>query len=280
MGRHSAPRRGWKTPLTASLLASAFTVVGAGALTDATLAPAPNPGPPLPTPQKLTQDDTGSSLPVALPTPSPSPLDAAFDAQEAAQRVLDRPPVQEWVPGTLPPTVTRAGIAQTTTKKTPVTVSSSSTTAEKTKTEPSSPPLPTIQKKKKRPAPPRIISDSGRSSSSSPTKTKTLKGTKSHVSSAGRLIASEFNVAESDILGYGSRGNKSDHPRGLALDFMINESKGDQIAAYALRNKAKLRISYVIWQQRYNDGSGWERMEDRGGATANHMDHVHISFQS
>jgi hypothetical protein len=35
----------------------------------------------------------------------------------------------------------------------------------------------------------------------------------------------------------------------------------------------------VIWNQRINTGSGWESMEDRGGATANHEDHVHISFE-
>ncbi len=36
---------------------------------------------------------------------------------------------------------------------------------------------------------------------------------------------------------------------------------------------------YVIWRQRYNDGSGWDPMEDRGSITANHYDHVHVSFE-
>lgn len=35
----------------------------------------------------------------------------------------------------------------------------------------------------------------------------------------------------------------------------------------------------MIYRQRIDSGDGWERMEDRGGATANHMDHVHISFE-
>ena len=37
---------------------------------------------------------------------------------------------------------------------------------------------------------------------------------------------------------------------------------------------------YIIWQQRYYDirtGGGWRMMSDRGGATANHYDHVHVS---
>lgn len=61
-----------------------------------------------------------------------------------------------------------------------------------------------------------------------------------------------------------------------AADFMTSDqAKGDAIAAYALSLPG---VEYVIWQQRYNDGSGWELMEDRGGITANHFDHVHVSF--
>lgn len=79
-----------------------------------------------------------------------------------------------------------------------------------------------------------------------------------------------------DVLGVGSRGNASDHPDGYALDFMT--TSGDAIADCAVENADALGVSYVIWNQRINTGSGWERMEDRGGATANHKDHVHLSF--
>lgn len=65
-------------------------------------------------------------------------------------------------------------------------------------------------------------------------------------------------------------------PEGNALDFMT--TSGDAIADCAVQNADALGISYVIWNQRINTGSGWERMEDRGGATANHEDHVHLSF--
>jgi hypothetical protein len=80
-----------------------------------------------------------------------------------------------------------------------------------------------------------------------------------------------------DILGVGGRGNTSDHPGGYALDFMT--TSGDAVADCAVENADALGISYVIWNQRINTGSGWERMEDRGGATANHEDHVHMSFE-
>ena len=41
-----------------------------------------------------------------------------------------------------------------------------------------------------------------------------------------------------------------------------------------------LGIKYVIWKQRINSGSGWRAMANRGGITANHFDHVHITFLS
>ncbi|MDL5158224.1 hypothetical protein [Actinomycetospora termitidis] len=80
-----------------------------------------------------------------------------------------------------------------------------------------------------------------------------------------------------DVGGVGSRGNVSDHPSGYALDFMTTD--GDAIADCVIENKDALGVSYAIWDQRINTGSGWKGMEDRGGATANHEDHVHISFE-
>ena len=41
----------------------------------------------------------------------------------------------------------------------------------------------------------------------------------------------------------------------------------------------ELGVKYVIWDQQIDTGSGFEAMEDRGGDTANHKDHVHISFE-
>ncbi|MGQ0575802.1 MAG: hypothetical protein ACT4RN_16600 [Pseudonocardia sp.] len=85
---------------------------------------------------------------------------------------------------------------------------------------------------------------------------------------------------EPRLIGVASRGNSySGHPLGLAVDFMVDRATGDGLAACALRNREALGIDYVIWKQRVNYGDGWERMEDRGGITANHFDHVHVSFQ-
>jgi hypothetical protein len=78
--------------------------------------------------------------------------------------------------------------------------------------------------------------------------------------------------------GVAGRAGTSDHPSGLAVDFMLGRSAGDALADCALENMDALGIKYIIWEQRINHGDGWELMEDRGGVTANHFDHVHISF--
>ena len=76
-----------------------------------------------------------------------------------------------------------------------------------------------------------------------------------------------------------------DHPSGLAADFMIDEGRqqGDYLAAYAKDNAARYNIQYIIWQQRIwnvdRANEGWRLMPDRGSPTANHTDHVHITFK-
>lgn len=105
-----------------------------------------------------------------------------------------------------------------------------------------------------------------------------LAGARPHVAQVGNLIDKTFGIAE--IGGAIGRGN-DDHGAGLALDFMTDDSaRGDAIADFVLANKERFGVTYVIWQQRYNDGSGWSYMEDRGSPTANHYDHVHVSFDS
>jgi hypothetical protein len=106
--------------------------------------------------------------------------------------------------------------------------------------------------------------------------TSGLGRVKSHVREAAQFLGCRFD--EPTMLGIAGRGGPSDHPNGLALDFMVDRATGDALAACVLENKEALGVTYVIWRQRMNDGGGWERMEDRGGATANHFDHVHVSF--
>lgn len=83
-------------------------------------------------------------------------------------------------------------------------------------------------------------------------------------------------------------GDPGDHGKGLAVDFMVPESSalGDQVAQDATSNMSVNKISYVIWKQRfyapypskYGEANQWNVMPDRGSVTANHYDHVHVSF--
>ncbi|MEU0878038.1 hypothetical protein ABZ345_05520 [Lentzea sp. NPDC005914] len=106
----------------------------------------------------------------------------------------------------------------------------------------------------------------------------TLDGVKPHAAQVGHHVAGKFGVT--DIGGAAGRGGSGDHPAGLALDFMVDPATGNALADYVLANRRAFGVTYVIWRQRYNDGSGWSAMEDRGSPTANHMDHVHVSFQA
>lgn len=73
-----------------------------------------------------------------------------------------------------------------------------------------------------------------------------------------------------------------EHPSGRALDIMIsNNATGWEIARYVQANAGRLGVSQVIFDQRIwtvqRSGEGWRWMSDRGGTTANHRDHVHVT---
>ncbi|GGL31012.1 hypothetical protein [Nocardia jinanensis] len=105
-----------------------------------------------------------------------------------------------------------------------------------------------------------------------------LAGAQPQVAQVGNLIDKTFGIAE---IGGANGRYDGEHGAGLALDFMTSDpARGDAIADFVLANKERFGVSYVIWQQRYNDGSGWSYMEDRGSPTQNHYDHVHVSFDS
>jgi hypothetical protein len=106
--------------------------------------------------------------------------------------------------------------------------------------------------------------------------TSGLGAVKPHVRAAAQFLGCRFG--EPTMFGVAGRAGTSDHPSGRAVDFMVDRATGDALAVCALNNRAALGVTYVIWRQRINFGSGWQMMEDRGGVTANHFDHVHVSF--
>lgn len=76
-----------------------------------------------------------------------------------------------------------------------------------------------------------------------------------------------------------------DHPSGRALDVMVynDTDLGNRVANWTQENATELNVDYVIWNQRIwsvaRQGEGWRYMADRGSATANHHDHVHITVR-
>lgn len=93
------------------------------------------------------------------------------------------------------------------------------------------------------------------------------------------------------IYGWRASSNwSSDHPNGRAVDVMIanwsSQSSIDlgwTIAKDFAANASQHNVSYIIFrQQQFNTAypaRGWRMMEDRGSATENHMDHVHVSVK-
>ena len=95
-----------------------------------------------------------------------------------------------------------------------------------------------------------------------------------------RAICAKFP----DITSYGglrSGDSGSEHSTGHALDIMVSGAEGQEVADWLKANYKKLGVSQLIWQQHIwtvqRSSEGWRAMEDRGGATANHYDHVHVT---
>ncbi|MEH6821750.1 MAG: peptidoglycan DD-metalloendopeptidase family protein [Dietzia psychralcaliphila] len=77
-----------------------------------------------------------------------------------------------------------------------------------------------------------------------------------------------------------------DHPSGRAIDVMIPNYEssegvelGNRVMNYFMTHKEHFNVEYQIWRQEYIPAEGTpNRMDDQGGPTANHYDHVHITF--
>lgn len=102
---------------------------------------------------------------------------------------------------------------------------------------------------------------------------------------AADAVVSNVPGTASITLG-GTRPSAADpggHPSGLAVDYMVltNSALGDAIAAYHVAHWNELGVEYVIWEQRMlsSPGGSWKQMENRGGTTANHFDHVHVNYR-
>jgi hypothetical protein len=67
------------------------------------------------------------------------------------------------------------------------------------------------------------------------------------------------------------------------VDYMVlsDTALGNAIVQYHIAHWTELGVEYLIYKQRMlsSPGGSWQPMADRGSATANHMDHVHVNYR-
>lgn len=108
-------------------------------------------------------------------------------------------------------------------------------------------------------------------------------GTPGGLSANAKLVYSVIRSQFPQIGTIGTfRSGRTDHATGHAVDAMTSDvGLGNALSAYLQANHKALGIKYIIWRQRIwqagSPSSGWAMMGDRGSATANHYDHVHVS---
>ena len=86
-----------------------------------------------------------------------------------------------------------------------------------------------------------------------------------------------------ELTTYGGQDGHGEHVNGEAIDFMVPDSAtGQRVADFVYAHHAELDLFDIIWSQHIwtieRASEGFRSMSDRGSATANHYDHVHIKI--
>ena len=117
-----------------------------------------------------------------------------------------------------------------------------------------------------------------------------MNGLTPHTKKMKVALAKKFGIKSFSLFRAGDDdGTGHGHNSGMAVDFMVpvNSAQGDQLAEYLTKHMDELGVYYIIWKQRfympqqniYGPANTWNIMPNRGGVTANHYDHVHVSFK-
>ena len=117
-----------------------------------------------------------------------------------------------------------------------------------------------------------------------------MNGLTPHTKKMKVALAKKFGITSFSLFRAGDDdGTGHGHNTGMAVDFMVsvNSAQGDQLAEYLTKHMDELGVYYIIWKQRfympqqniYGPANTWNIMPNRGGVTANHYDHVHVSFK-
>lgn len=108
-------------------------------------------------------------------------------------------------------------------------------------------------------------------------------GIESGLVSNGVKVYRAICAAFPQVTSFGGRRASNDfHGSGQAVDAMISDSAaGWRLANWVRAHASELGVSEVIYSQKIwtvqRSGEGWRGMSNRGSATANHYDHVHVS---
>ena len=117
-----------------------------------------------------------------------------------------------------------------------------------------------------------------------------MNGLTPHTKKMKVALAKKFGIKSFSLFRAGDDdGTGHGHNSGMAVDFMVpvSSAQGDQLAEYLTKHMDELGVYYIIWKQKYymaqnniyGPANTWNIMPDRGGVTANHYDHVHVSFK-
>ncbi len=107
-------------------------------------------------------------------------------------------------------------------------------------------------------------------------------GTESGLTSSAVRLFRAACAAFPALSSYGGYDGHGEHSSGKAIDFMVTDpSLGQALADWARAHAPALDLYDILWQQHIwtpvRASEGWRSMPDRGSATANHFDHVHIA---
>ena len=122
----------------------------------------------------------------------------------------------------------------------------------------------------------------GGASSGGTCSSSSAKSIESGLTSKSISVLHAVCAAFPDVKSYGGYRNDSGyHGQGRAIDVMVSGDRAWEIARWLRENAKSLGVIEVIHAQKIwttqRSSEGWRSMSDRGSATANHYDHVHIS---
>lgn len=137
-----------------------------------------------------------------------------------------------------------------------------------------------LSKTKPKPEPEPVVEEST-STSSAPVSSGTCTAAPpSGVTASAMEVYRAVCAAFPSITTYGGWRGDGEHTDGRAIDIMVSGELGWQVANFLHARSGQFGLYDIIYAQKIwtaqRSAEGWRPMSDRGSATANHYDHVHV----